>query len=184
MPDYHLFGGVIRSALDFPELVPATAESPRWWFVQRATPHLHASLAPLGTEQVDAGVTVTLYRAGPVLRLVFDDTGIFDVSSDGRKIFWTPPAIPNMEAVRKDVLGRVFAVALDQEGIITLHGSAVALGGEAVVFLAPKFHGKSTTATALVNAGGRLLADDLVPVTPGSDPMVLPSVPMVQGQIT
>lgn len=129
---------------------------------------------------VDDGVTVTLYRSGDSARLVFDDTGVFDVSPDGRRIGWTPPPNADIEAVRKDLLGRVFAVALGQQGIITLHGSAVALGGAAVVFLAPKFHGKSTTATALVNAGGQLLADDLVPVTPEACPMVLPSVPVVQ----
>jgi hypothetical protein len=134
----------------------------------------------MGTEEVEAGVMVTLFRTGDAFRVVFDDTGCFDVSADGRRITWIPPVAPNLEAARIDILGRVFAVALDREGVIALHGSAVALGGVAVAFLAPKFHGKSTTATALVNAGGRLLADDLVPVTPGASPMVLPSVPIVQ----
>lgn len=180
MPDYHLFGGTFRSALDFPELVPVAVGSPDWYLAQQATLPTYDSLVPLGTEEVGAGVMVSLFRAGSALRLVFDDTGTFDISSDGRRIDWAPPAAPDMEAVRKDVLGRVLAVALEQEGITTLHGSAVAVDGAAIVFLAPKFHGKSTTATALVNAGGKLLADDIVPVTPGADPMVLPSVPVVQ----
>ena len=180
MPDYHLFGGVLRSEIEFPELTSDAAASPDW-FLHRlnALPDL-PDLTRLGTEDVNASVTVTLYRAGQTLRLVFDDTGVFDISADGRRIDWAAPTNPDMEAVRKDVLGRVFAVALDQEDITTLHGSAVALGNEAVAFIAPKFHGKSTTATALVNAGGRLLADDLVPVTSGNCPMVLPSVPVVQ----
>jgi hypothetical protein len=180
MPDYHLFGGVLRSEVEFPELTPEAAATPDWSLHRlNALPDV-PGLSRLGTEDVDAGVTVTLFRAGRALRLAFDDTGVFDISADGRRIDWTAPSEPDMEAVRKDILGRVFAVALDQEDVATLHGSAVAIGEVAVAFLAPKFHGKSTTATALVNAGGRLLADDLVPVTPGDRPMVLPSVPVVQ----
>jgi len=180
MPDYHLFGGVLRSEIEFPELTPGTTATPDWSLHQfDSTPDL-PGLSRLGTEDVDTGVTVTLYSSGRTRRLVFSDTGTFDISQDGRRIDWVAPPDPDMEAVRKDVLGRVFAVALDQEDVTTLHGSAVAIGDVAVAFLAPKFHGKSTTATALVNAGGRLLADDLVPVTSGERPMVLPSVPVVQ----
>lgn len=180
MPDYRLFGGVLRSDLEFPELPPVSAASPTWTLHRRAELPDLGGLSPLGTEDVDPGVTVTLFRAGTSLRLVFDDTGAFEISADGRQIHWVAPPAPDMDAVRKDVLGRVLAVALDQAGVTTLHGSAVGIGEVAVAFLAPKFHGKSTTATALVNAGGRLLADDLVPVTGGGRPMVLPSVPVVQ----
>jgi hypothetical protein len=134
----------------------------------------------LGKEEVQPGVEVALHRRGDSLILTFDDTGVFEVSGDGRRIGWTPPADPDLEAVRKDVLGRVLAVALHQEGVITLHGSAVELGGVAVAFLAPKYHGKSTTAATLVESGARLLADDLVAVSPGPDPSVMPSVPRVQ----
>jgi hypothetical protein len=180
MPDYQLFGGCLRSELEFPELSPAVTDTPRWTLKRLDRLPDLPDPCRLGTEDVDTGVTVTLYRAGLRFRLAFDDTGVFDISEGGRRIDWTAPPAPDLEAVRKDVLGRVLAVALDQEGTITLHGSAVAIGGVAVAFLAPKFHGKSTTATALVNAGGRLLADDLVPVTGGELPMVLPSVPVVQ----
>lgn len=180
MPDYQLFGGYLRSELEFPELAPTSADSPTWTLRRRTGLPELSGLSRMGTEDVDTGVTVTLFRAGRNLRMVFDDTGAFDISPDGRRIDWVAPPAPDMEAVRKDVLGRVLAVALDQAGVTTLHGSAVALGGKAVAFLAPKFHGKSTTATALVNAGGRLLADDLVPVTGSGRPMVLPSIPVVQ----
>ena len=180
MPDYRLFGGYLRSELEFPELAPTSADPPNWTLCRRTELPEHPGLSRLGTEDVDAGVTVTLFRAGTSLRLAFDDTGVFDISPDGRRIDWVAPTAPDMDAVRKDILGRVLAVALDQAGVTTLHGSAVAINGVAVAFLAPKFHGKSTTATALVNAGGRLLADDLVPVTGGDVPMVLPSVPVVQ----
>lgn len=180
MPDYQIFGGVLRSNIDFPELAPGTALPPRW--VLSKLDHLPSISFPelLGREEVEKGIEVSLSRYAGGLRLNFDDTGVFDITEDGREIAWSPPVAPDLDAVRKDLLGRVFAVALHQAGIVTLHGSAVALGGVAVAFLAPKFHGKSTTAAALVNAGGRLLADDLVPIAPGAEPMLLPSVPMVQ----
>lgn len=180
MPDYYIFGGVLRSQLSFPELAPSDTSHPTWQLsrVDDATPV--SDLLLMGREDVDAGVQVALYRHSLGARLTFDDTGTFDILDGGRRIDWASNGAPDMDAVRKDVLGRVFAVALAEHGVLTLHGSAVAIGGVAVAFLAPKYHGKSTTAAALVNAGGRLLADDLVPVTSGAGPLVLPSVPAVQ----
>ncbi len=180
MPDYQLFGGILRSEVDFPELSPLRSDSACWHLSKSALPEAAAPPVVLGREAVEHDVEVTLARYPGGLRLTFDDTGVFDISEDGRAIMWHPPEAPDLNAVRKDVLGRVMAIALGQEGIVPLHGSAVDLGGVAIAFLAPKFHGKSTTATALVNTGARLLADDLVPVTPGTQPMVLPSVPVVQ----
>jgi hypothetical protein len=179
MPHYHLFGGILRSDLELPELRPAPADSPRWVVSRAVSPRPLDDAQWTGTEDVDAGIRVSLFRSGDALRLIFDDTGIFDISADGRSIEWCPGAEADVVAARKDLLGRVFAAALDQEGITTLHGSAVGIGGTAVAFLAPKFHGKSTTAASLVNAGGTLLADDLVAVTPARAPRVLPSVPVV-----
>jgi hypothetical protein len=180
MQSYRIFGGGLHSDVELPDLPLDASAHPRW-VVSRVS-HLPASAASvlLGQEQVEDGVQVSLASVPWGLRLTFDDTGSFDISGDGSRIAWAPPPVPNMEAVRKDILGRVFAVALDQAGIIALHGSAVAIGDAAIAFLAPKFHGKSTTATALVNAGGRLLADDIVAVSPEDEPMVLPSVPVVQ----
>lgn len=180
MPDYHIFGGVFRSAVPLPELAPA-AESDADWILRRVDPrNPDSELELLGREDVDTGVQVTLARLADGLRLTFDDTGIFDILDQGRRIDWIAPPTPDMDAVRKDILGRVMAVVLTLQGVTVLHGSAVAIGGQAVSFVAPKFHGKSTTATALVHAGGRLLADDLVPVTTEDIPRVRPSVPVVQ----
>lgn len=181
MPDYHIFGAILRSEVPFPELIPADSPTVPTWVLSRvARAHSLPDLESVGKEEVETGVNVCLAASGKSLRLAFDDTGIFDVSADGRRIDWTPAGEPNLDAVRKDVLGRVFAISLHQEGMLALHGSAVELDGTAIAFIAPKFHGKSTTAMALVESGGRLLADDLVAVSPGPEPSVLPSVPFVQ----
>jgi hypothetical protein len=197
MPDYQLFGGVLRSELVFPELIPADGGEPSWIFsrdnesgASLATVDSRTSRAtadsgpwpvprPLGSESVDPGVSVALFAVRDSLRLVFDDTGTFDISSDGRTIRWHPPARPDLDAVRKDVMGRVIALCLQQQGVTTLHGSAVELADVAVAFLAPKYHGKSTTAAALIEAGARPLSDDLVAVTAGDTPSVLSSAPLM-----
>lgn len=180
MPDYSLFGGVLRSDLDFPDLTPCYARYARWRLTRLDIPLTVHEPTPLGTEEVHAGVNVSLYRTDRAFRLVFDDTGAFDVSFDGRDIQWYAPPSPVLEAVRSDVLGRVLALALQLQGVTPLHGSSVAIGTEAIAFLAPKYHGKSTTAAALVSRGATLLADDMVAATHTRPPRILPGIPGVQ----
>jgi len=180
MPDYQFLDGTLRSDLSLPEL-PASRGRPVRWRLTRS-PALRPPLHPvtLGSELVEPGVAVSLVRHDAGLRLIFDDTGSFDISPGGEVIAWDPPEAPDLEAVRKDVLGRVIAVALHLQRSLVLHGSAVDLGGPAVAFLAPKFHGKSTTAAALVERGARLLADDLVVLSDTDPPNVLPTMSVVQ----
>jgi hypothetical protein len=174
MPDYRLFGGVLSSEVVIPGLSAADTDQP-WWTLTRsgeAPPDGYGRR--LGSEEVGAGVHATLYSSRDRLHLVFDDTGVFEISLDGRRIRWTPPPNPDLDAVGKDLLSRVFAVALHQEDFMAFHGSAVALGDVAVAFLGATFHGKSTTAAALVKSGGRFLVDDLVAVYGRNEPAVVP----------
>ena len=59
-------------------------------------------------------------------RFVFDDTGTFEVTADGREIAWMPGPKFEESWVRADVTGRVMALALHASGYLCLHGSAVA----------------------------------------------------------
>lgn len=77
--------------------------------------------------------------------------------------------------VRQCVVGPGFGVLLHRRDVLALHGSAVEIGGRAVVLLGPKGAGKSTTAAAILARGHRLLTDDLVALTEvGGVPHVLP----------
>ena len=180
MPDYRLFGSTLRSQLHLPELRTSGGTPVRWALTTTNTLPSVSNPVVMGQEEVEPGVGVKLTRHDSGLRLTFDDTGTFDISPDGSTISWCPPSLPDMDAARKDVLGRVLSVCLHLQGSMVLHGSAVDLDGHAVAFLAPKFHGKSTTAAALVDSGARLLADDLVVVSSEKPPTVLPSLPYVQ----
>ena len=68
---------------------------------------------------------------------------------------------------RQCIVGPGLGVLLHRRGHLVLHGSAVDVGGAAVVLLGHKGAGKSTTAAALVARGHPLLTDDLVALDAG-----------------
>ena len=181
MNSYQVFGGVLRSELEFPELDEALRGEPDWTLTvsaERAPDVAESTL--LGEDRVDLGVMVRSFRTSAGFRLVYDDTGIFDVTEDGRAIRWHRPPSADAEAGRLDVLGRVLALALHASGWLSLHGSAVALSEGAIAFLAPKGNGKSTLAFALMRAGAALMTDDTVVVGAGRPATVRPGVQSVR----
>ena len=177
MPDYAVFGGRLRSALRMAGLSPLPpAGTPDWRLrVVRGPPPADAG-APVAA--LDDGVLrVRLFARAGGWRLVFDDTGTYDVAAAG-EVVWYPRRAAPRELVQADVLGRVFALLLALRGWLPLHASAVTLGGCGVAFLAPRSHGKSTLAAALALAGGRLAGDDMAVVEPGPPVHLLPGVPL------
>jgi len=181
MNSYQVFGGVLRSELEFPELDPATRADGDWTLTVTTSPAPDVPLgAPLGEDTVDQGVMVRSYATPAGFRLAYDDTGVFDVTAGGHDIRWHRPAAVDLEAGRLDVLGRVLALALHAEGWLSLHGSAIALAEGAVAFLAPKGNGKSTLAFALMRAGAALMTDDTVVIDSGGPATVRPGVQSVR----
>ena len=181
MNNYQVFGGVLRSELEFPELDPAVRGEPDWTLTVTTTPAPDVPPgAPLGEDKVDQGVMVRSYATPHGFRLVYDDTGVFDVTAGGREIRWHRPEAADLEAGRLDVLGRVLALALHASGWLSLHGSAVAMADGAVAFLAPKGNGKSTLAFALMRGGAALMTDDTVVIGKGVPATVRPGVQSVR----
>ena len=165
MPQYSIFGDCLDSDMQFPQLRPCSSQSPRWTLrTADSPPAPEREGVVLGDADVEHDVKVRLIGLGGRYRLTYDDTGVFDVSADGQDIVWSPAEGASTEAARLDVLGRVMAVALHAAGVLCLHGSAVATSWGAVGFLGPKFHGKSSLATAMIDAGATLLTDDTLPV--------------------
>jgi hypothetical protein len=112
------------------------------------------------------------------LQLAMAGVGRFRVSA-GNRIGWSrwSPAVTDQE-LRTYLLGSGVGAVLIQRGMLVLHGNALARGGRAIVCLGASGAGKSTLAYALMRQGWRLLADDLVAVTPES--MVLPGIPRIK----
>ena len=181
MNSYQVFGGVLRSELEFPELDRATRGEPDWTLTVTTSPAPEAPLGEqLGEDKVDHGVMVRSYVTPRGFRLVYEDTGVFDITAEGREVRWYRPESADLEAGRLDVLGRVLALALHASGWLSLHGSAVAMADGAVAFLAPKGNGKSTLAFALMRAGAALMTDDTVVIGSGSPATVRPGVQSVR----
>ena len=183
--NYFVFGGCLRSELEFPDLSPADQDRRPDWEIRLDGSDAPEPLELRGTRWIAPDWVFKLHRIEGGLLLEYGGTGSFAILSGGREIVWhvgTRPEDPEvrLEMARAILLGPVMALALQQSGILCLHGSAVTIGGDAVAFLAPKHHGKSTLALALTAAGAQLLTDDLVAIRPGPVPMALPGVHSVR----
>jgi len=178
--DYSVFGGVLRSEIEFPELSLASKGAvPSWTVVVRLGAPPRGEMMSLGARQIGQE-RYELWRLSSGLRLKYSHAGTFDIACDGSRIIWyhRQDALP--ELVRSIVIGPAISLALELSGFLCLHGSAVAIGDEALAFVGPKYHGKSTLATALTAAGARLIGDDLLVVRVGKPATVRPGVASVR----
>lgn len=93
-------------------------------------------------------------------------SGLFEflLAPDGRKIAWHPLAATSFEVVWTYLLGQVLSFAQLKRGIESLHSTAVAVDGGAVGFVGDCGYGKSSIGAAFLQAGYRLLTDDLLVV--------------------
>ncbi|HMB95840.1 MAG TPA: hypothetical protein VKK61_07350, partial [Tepidisphaeraceae bacterium] len=108
------------------------------------------------------------------------DAGIFTVRK-GREIL--VDAFPNIDPpiMAAWLQGAAMSLMLHQRGFLVLHSSAVAIKGNAVAFLGEVGWGKSTTATAFVTHGHRLLTDDVVAArVEGNRCTIVPGFPHVK----
>lgn len=174
MPDYFIFGGCLRSELEFPELAPARDAAPTWTLRTGA-------LAPLPASELLAELQPTpqcgmrLTRSGDTYRYWHSCSGTFEIAPDGRTIVFDPVPGGRLDVARTDLVARVLLHCVDDGAITWLHGSAVAVGDGAIGFLGRSGSGKSTTALALARAGARHVCDDTLPVESGPVPAVWPS---------
>ena len=102
--------------------------------------------------------------------LRFAGVGDFVVDGDLSKVVvhaepGTDPALVSVFAT-----GAVPSFVLLVKGEPLLHASAVAFGDRAVAFVGPSGTGKSTVATLCCAAGGRLITDDVLRLSPGTSP--------------
>ncbi len=112
--------------------------------------------------------------------LHWDTVGAFHVSPSGNIVADPAPDVGD-DLLAFPLLGPVLALALHMRGLFLLHASAVALkSGPSVVLMGDKGAGKSTTATALLEAGHSLLADDLVTFNQQGAAQVLPGFAQVK----
>jgi hypothetical protein len=112
------------------------------------------------------------------LRLTVESIGQFRISG-GERIAWhrDHPAVRDQD-LSTFLLGSAVGALLIQRGILVLHGNALEKEGRAIVCMGHSGAGKSTLAYALMQQGWRLLADDLVAISPEGH--VLPGIPRIK----
>lgn len=93
--------------------------------------------------------------------------GTFWIAPDGRDVRYTLEADACHTDVEHLIGGPVSGLALQLQGRVILHASAVVVDGAAVAFSGPHGIGKSTLAAALARAGYPLLTDDMLPLVGG-----------------
>tara|TARA_B100002051_G_C16723603_1_gene633952 strand:- start:1034 stop:2020 length:987 start_codon:yes stop_codon:yes gene_type:complete len=160
---YSTYGMQVVSDIELPELasvVPGSVAEPRSLRIRRAPVELPENARSFPT-WYEFGTTET--------RFYWQTVGAFSVNLDGTEILCEPAESVSDDLIAFPLLGPILFEALRRQGHFVLHASAVALGGQAVVLMADKGTGKSTSAAALLNAGGKLLADDLVAFTPDGE---------------
>lgn len=82
----------------------------------------------------------------------------------GKEIIIEPYPEADETSVRVYLLGSAIGALLFQRGLLLIHGNAIEVNGGCLVCVGDSGAGKSTLAAAFLQAGHRLLADDVVPV--------------------
>ena len=100
---YDVFGGVFQSEIEFPELVAIDARRPDWTLTRCSSLATLSGRVLLGEEELASGITARFERGTDRFRLSFDDTGTFDISTDGSRIEWAPSPDGDAALVRSDV---------------------------------------------------------------------------------
>jgi hypothetical protein len=99
---------------------------------------------------------------------------------DGNRISVSPLEEYDEDVIRLYLLGTCMGAILLQRKIYPLHGSAIAINGNAYAIIGESGAGKSTLASAFLSEGYQLLSDDLIAVSltqEESIPIVTPSYP-------
>lgn len=106
--------------------------------------------------------------------------GIFLVEGGCHVTIICEPSAPE-SLLRFYLVGTIMGIVLYQRGLFVLHASAVAVEGEAVLFLGASGEGKSSTAAAFHHHCYRAITDDVAPVNMGSPlPTVAPGFPQIK----
>jgi hypothetical protein len=151
------FGLAVASAFDIPELLESKNSDGVDVVVTRRSIDRPA----------DARDDQTVYQKGPDEQLLLYEAANVSIR-EGREIAVDPEPTAPEEVIRHVIVGPAFNYLLHQRGYFVLHASTVAIGDAAVAFVGESGMGKTTTATAFLCAGHRVLSDDVAAIELGS----------------
>ena len=119
-------------------------------------------------------------EAGYLLR--FPGFADFQLAQDGRQIrAWPAPGVSDA-TIQHLYLNQVLPLALNKQGKLVLHGSAVEIEGGGVAFIGESGLGKSTLAASFAASGFGFLTDDGLILEPDGEGsyQIMPSHPSIR----
>ena len=102
----------------------------------------------------------------------WESVGEFLVNADGRRITYRRFEGSSIESFQVYMLGQALSFALVKQRFEPLHATVVVTDDRAVAFLGGNASGKSSLAASFLEAGHRLLTDDLLIVEQSSDRVI------------
>jgi hypothetical protein len=126
----------------------------------------------------DVALEARLHRIPGGYELWIADAGWFEIDIERRRVILPDQADPIR---REERLWSIPAILLLLErGDLGLHAAAVQVGDGAVILAAPRTGGKTTLAAGFVDAGHRLLSEDVTCIRPSRPPAVIPGPAMLR----
>lgn len=149
MFQYRGYGLEIHSAVPLPEL-PAAIPSGR-------IPDITIRFGPVPCPEMRSSQTLNeeLAVVRDVCRLLIRHNS---------EIVVDPLPEAGIEQLSRSIMFSAMIGILRQRGLFVLHGSAIALGRDAILFLGHSGQGKSTTAAAFSHLGYRVVTDDIAAI--------------------
>ena len=108
----------------------------------------------------DGSPCALFFRCPEGYLLRFPGVADFGLSADGRHAETWPEAGASREAIEHAYLNQVLPLALNRQGEVVVHASAVATGDGALAFVGESGRGKSTLAASFAREGMAFLTDD------------------------
>ena len=120
-------------------------------------------------------------RSNGAVRMSYCDGTIFVINKQASQVWAITPPDQTIEDTAAYLLGPIMGTVLRMRGVMCLHGSAVAIGDQAVALIGVSGAGKSTTAAAFARLGYPVLSDDVLALTDLTNHfLVRPAYPRVR----
>jgi len=152
---------------------------PAW--LHQVTQSETSYVADYKSECGEPALRVFRLAEGKYYRFCYADRTEFVVDRDGSEVWaeWCAPL--TLEDTATYLLGPVMGFVMLLRGVVCLHASAIAIGGEAIALVGAGGSGKSTTAAAFAERGYSVLAEDVVTIDDLSDRfLVRPGYPCIR----
>jgi hypothetical protein len=120
----------------------------------------HGQIVQVWKARTDNPFHGELRQDGELYWFSTSDAGLYRIDPKTPSITMTT----GQDALRREMrlFGVPAAICLSELGDISIHASAVDIGGHAVLLAGPSRYGKTTLAAALTQAGHRLLSEDSI----------------------